>query len=192
MHYASTPIPDSQIPRASDPRWQHTLGTYASEINKVHSTWTSFSDADLDFRPHSKSATVGDIFRHELLSSRRFFAEFLGLPEPTAAVVLPELNTAPLIAVFGARLVDLALPRLDFLAAQSDPWWLETVPFFDTRRQRVWIFWRRILHTAHHRTQLTIYLRLLDKPVPPTYGPTADITWQGADPTTTIEAAGRR
>jgi hypothetical protein len=54
------------------------------------------------------------------------------------------------------------------------------------------IFWRRILHTAHHRTQLTVYLRLLNKPVPPTYGPTADITWQGADPTTTLEAAGRQ
>jgi uncharacterized damage-inducible protein DinB len=188
MHYDSTPIPDSQIPRAADPRWQHTVDTYTSEINKVHSTWTAFSDTDLEFRPHPKSSTVRDILRHELLSARRFFAEFLGLPEPAAAVVLP---TEPLIAAFAARLVDLALPRLEFLAAQTDPWWLETVPFFDTRRQRVWIFWRRILHTAHHRTQLTVYLRFLDKPVPPIYGPTADITWQGADPTTTLEAATR-
>ena len=29
-------------------------------------------------------------------------------------------------------------------------------------------------HTAHHRGQLTVYLRLLDVPVPQTYGPTAD------------------
>ena len=29
-------------------------------------------------------------------------------------------------------------------------------------------------HAAHHRGQLTVYLRLLDVPVPPTYGPTAD------------------
>jgi len=34
-------------------------------------------------------------------------------------------------------------------------------------------------------------LRLLGKPVPATYGPTADVKWQGADPTTTVEAAGR-
>jgi len=27
--------------------------------------------------------------------------------------------------------------------------------------------------------------------VPATYGPTADVSWQGADPTTTVEAAGR-
>ena len=34
-------------------------------------------------------------------------------------------------------------------------------------------------HVSHHRGQLTVYLRLLDIPVPPTYGPTADVT----DPT---------
>ncbi|MGH7618362.1 MAG: DinB family protein [Gemmatimonadaceae bacterium] len=29
-------------------------------------------------------------------------------------------------------------------------------------------------HLSHHRGQLTVYLRLLDVPVPPIYGPTAD------------------
>jgi len=49
-----------------------------------------------------------------------------------------------------------------------------------------------VLHTAHHRTQLAVYLRLLDRPVPAIYGPTADVSWIGADPTTTADAAGRR
>ena len=69
---------------------------------------------------------------------------------------------------------------------------METVPFFDVKRQRIWIFWRRILHTAHHRTQLTVFLRLLDRDVPSTYGPTADDTWTGADLTSSVDAAGRR
>lgn len=69
---------------------------------------------------------------------------------------------------------------------------METVPFFDVERQRIWIFWRRVLHTAHHRTQLTVFLRMLDRNVPPTYGPTADVTWSGADPTNSVAAAGRR
>ncbi len=188
MHYDSIPIPGAQIPQAAEPRWQHLLDTYASEVNKLHSTWTALSDADLDFRPHPKSATAQDILRHELLSSRRFFGEFLGLPEPAAALVIP---AEPHIPAFAARLVDLALPRLQFLASQTDSWWLETVPFFDTRRQRIWIFWRRILHSGHHRTQLTVYLRLLQKPVPAIYGPSADVTWHGADPTTTLQAAER-
>jgi uncharacterized damage-inducible protein DinB len=31
-----------------------------------------------------------------------------------------------------------------------------------------------INHLVHHRGQLTVYLRLLDIPVPSIYGPTAD------------------
>lgn len=30
-------------------------------------------------------------------------------------------------------------------------------------------------HLYHHRGQLTVYLRLLDRPVPSTYGPSADV-----------------
>lgn len=33
-------------------------------------------------------------------------------------------------------------------------------------------------HLAHHRGQLTVYLRLNDKPVPSIYGPTADEKWE--------------
>jgi uncharacterized damage-inducible protein DinB len=33
-------------------------------------------------------------------------------------------------------------------------------------------------HLAHHRGQLTVYLRLNEKPVPSIYGPTADEGWQ--------------
>ena len=34
-----------------------------------------------------------------------------------------------------------------------------------------------INHLVHHRAQLTVYLRLLDVPVPSMYGPTADEPW---------------
>ena len=37
-----------------------------------------------------------------------------------------------------------------------------------------------------------VYLRLLGKPVTPTYGPTADVSWTGADPTTSVSAAQRK
>jgi uncharacterized damage-inducible protein DinB len=33
---------------------------------------------------------------------------------------------------------------------------------------------QHISHLSHHRGQLTVHLRLLDVPVPPIYGPTAD------------------
>ncbi len=182
-------IPDAAIPRAQVALLQHALDTYASETNKVESVWALFTGADLDYRPHPRSSTVADILRHQLLSERRFFAEFLELAEPPAAEVLPPVQT---VEAFRHRLVELALRRLPQMAAQPEAWWLAQRPFFNVERQRVWIFWRRILHTAHHRTQLTVYLRLLGRAVPSTYGPTADVTWHGADPTITVAAAERK
>lgn len=189
MTYAYTAIPDSAIPRASSPVFQHMLDTYASETNKVASVWREFSPDELSFRPHLRSGTVQDIFKHQLLSERRFFGEFLGLPEPPAGEVLPRGETP---ADYTERLAQLASSRLSFIASRNEAWWLEVAPFFDVERSRAWIFWRRLLHTAHHRTQLTVYLRLLGKKVPSTYGPTADVTWEVADPTRTVEAAGRK
>jgi uncharacterized damage-inducible protein DinB len=187
--YAHVAIPDSAIPIASDPHVQHVLDTYASETNKVATVWRQFSDDDLGFRPHPRSTTVGEIFKHQLLSERRFFGEFLGCAEPPPNAVLPATLTAQAAA---DRLVDLALPRLPFLARQESGWWLEMRPFFDVERSRAWIFWRRVLHTAHHRTQLTVYLRMMDRAVPATYGPTADVKFEGADATYSVEAAGRK
>ena len=189
MLYPYVAIPEVSIPRTSNPLLQHLLDTYVSEGNKVVAIWRAFSDSDLNFAPDSKSRTVIEILRHQLLSERRFFGEFLGTPEPPAEKVLPKV---PDLAGFQSRFVDLVLGRLEFFAAQRDAWWLETVSFFDVQRQRIWIFWRRVLHTAHHRTQLAMYLRLLDRPVLPIYGPTADLSWDGADPTNTVEAASRK
>ena len=189
MPYPYTAIDGSDVPKASNPVFQHLLDTYASETNKVVAVWRCFAPEDLDYSPHEKSSTVRDILKHQLLSERRFFGEFVGTPEPPAAEVLPaSLELSACIQ----RMIELARPRLQFFAGQTAKWWMEPVSFFSSPRQRIWIFWRRVLHTAHHRTQLTIYLRMLGKPVPSVYGPTADETWDGADPTASIDAAGRK
>lgn len=36
---------------------------------------------------------------------------------------------------------------------------------------------QHISHLVHHRGQLTVYLRLIDVPIPSMYGPTADEPW---------------
>jgi uncharacterized damage-inducible protein DinB len=190
MQYEYTAIPEAQVPRAANPLFQHLLDTYASETSKVVSLWRQFSSADMAFKPAERSSSVLDIMKHQLLSERRFFAEFIGLGgEPEPAALLPQELT-PLD--FCRRHEELCRPRLERMAGRDPAWWLEVVPFFDVQRQRIWIFWRRVLHTAHHRTQLSGYLRLLGRPVPSSYGPTADVTWQGADPTRSVEAAGRK
>jgi uncharacterized damage-inducible protein DinB len=189
VHYEFVAIPEQDVPRAVNPIFQHLLDTYAGETDKVISIWRGFSTEDLGFRPHPKSSTVAEILKHQLLSERRFFGEFVGTPEPPPAEVLPatlELNS------YIQRLEAMARPRLKFFAQQDADWWLQDVPFFGLTRQRIWVFWRRVLHTCHHRAQLSVYLRLLNKPVPSVYGPTSDVTWEGADPTNSVEAAGRK
>jgi uncharacterized damage-inducible protein DinB len=189
MRYRVTEIRDDEVPEPAFPLARHLLETYASETNKVCSVWLEFADSDLGYRVHPRASSAGEILKHQLLSERRFFGEFLGTPEPAPAEVLPENGS---VRAHVARLVELARPRLAYLAARHEPWWLDRVPFFDVERERIWVFWRRVLHTAHHRTQLTVYLRAMGRAVPATYGPTADVSWEGADPTHGVDAAGRR
>jgi len=188
MQYERSDIGPSEIPRAAAAALQHVVDIYAGETNKTASVWRIFEGSDLTWRPHPRSSTVAEIMRHQLLSERRFFSEFLAHPEPPASDILPAEET---VEALTGRLVELARNRLGWLAVQTESDWLRTARFFDEERERIWIFWRRVLHSAHHRTQLTVYARLLDKPVPPTYGPTADVSWTGADPTLTVEAAER-
>lgn len=62
-------------------------------------------------------------------------------------------------------------------AALAEPWSLKhgeavifTLPRGEVTRQN-------LSHLVHHRGQLTVYLRLLDVPIPQVYGPTADEKW---------------
>ena len=189
MEYEEIAIKDSDVPLASTRMFQHLLKTYASEINKLNAVWKEFNEDGLPFKPHPRSSTVREIIEHELLSQRRFFGEFLGLPEVPADEVLPQSRTPH---AYTARMVELSRERLNFLATQGEDWWLAVVPFFDVERERLWIFWRGVLHTAHHRAQLGVYLRMLNHRVPSTYGPTADVRWEGADPTSSVAAASRK
>jgi uncharacterized damage-inducible protein DinB len=190
MHYPFTAIPDTEAPRATDPTFQHLLDTYVSETNKTASVWHAVPSELLDFQPAEKTNSIRAILIHQILSERRFFAQFIGTDEPPAEALLPGDDAC--VADYVSRYVALAKARLAQLATQTTAWWLEDRPFFDgLRRQRIWTFWRRVLHTCHHRTQVQTWLRLGGATVPPIYGPSGDVTWAGADPTNSVDAARR-
>jgi uncharacterized damage-inducible protein DinB len=190
MEYPREFLSPHDVPPARLPLLQHLAETYLSETNKTAAVWTELRDEQLEFRAHPRSQSIRGILEHQLLSERRFFAEFLGLAEPPVDRILPPEPDRP-VRAYVSRLVELARPRIAVIAAGDEVYWLGEVQFFDVRRPRIWVFWRRVLHTAHHRAQVGVALRLLEDRVPPTYGPTADVTWTGADPTTTLDAARR-
>jgi uncharacterized damage-inducible protein DinB len=192
MIYEFTAIPDAEIPQAVEPAFQHIVTTYVSEANKTVGMWRGVPDNLLDFRPHEKTNTIRMILAHQLLSERRFFAQFVGTDEPAVEELLPN-GEAPAAQAYIDKYVWLVRRRLPQLAQGTTDWWLESRPFFGgLQRERIWVFWRRVLHTCHHRTQVQAWLRMAGhEPVPAIYGPSGDVKWDEADPTYSLEAAKR-
>jgi uncharacterized damage-inducible protein DinB len=183
MNYDFIAIPDGEIPRARDPLFQHLVATYASETNKTASMWRAIPDELLDFKAHEEVNPLRAILVHQILSERRFFAQFVKIHEPPVEELLPP-GDHPTVEAYLDRYVTLARLRLPQLAEATAEWWLTEMPFFGgLRRQRIWTFWRRVLHTCHHRTQVQTWLRLAGRHVPAIYGPSGDVKWDEADPT---------
>jgi uncharacterized damage-inducible protein DinB len=191
VNYEYIAIADAEIPRAVEPVFQHVVDTYVSEANKTVSMWRAVSDDVADFLPHEKTNSIRTILVHQLLSERRFFAQFVGTQEPPVEELLPA-GEKPAVAEYIDKYLWLVRKRLPQLAAGTSAWWLEPRPFFGgLERERIWVFWRRVLHTCHHRTQVQSWLRLAGQKVPTIYGPSGDVKWAEADPTYSLAAAKR-
>jgi uncharacterized damage-inducible protein DinB len=192
MHYDFTAISDDEIPQAADPVFQNAITTYVSETNKTVSMWRAVPDGLLEFSPHEKCNSIRTIMVHQLLSERRFFAQFVGTEEPPVEELLPSGERAGSQDYIN-KYIWLVRRRLPQLANGDRAWWLEGRLFFGgLERERIWVFWRRVLHTCHHRTQVQSWLRQAGhEPVPAIYGPSGDVTWDDADPTYSLEAANR-
>src|SRR3954447_15930191 len=129
MHYDFTAIPDADVPRAVEPVFQHVVTTYASEANKTASVWRAVPDALLDFKPHEKVNPIRTILVHQLLSERRFFAQFVGTREPSVEELLPP-GEKPTVNAYLEKYIGLVMHRLPQLAQGNADWWLECRPFF--------------------------------------------------------------
>src|SRR5262245_53408148 len=191
MKYDFIAISEAETPVAAEPIFQHLITTYVSETNKTASVWRAVPGDLLDFKPHEKTNSIRTIMVHQLLSERRFFAEFGGLAEPAVEQLLPS-GDQPAVQAYIDKYVWLARSRLPPFAHGTVAWWLEERDFFGgLKRQRIWVFWRRVLHTCHHRTQVQTWLRLAGGRVPAIYGPSGDVKWDTADPTYSLDAAKR-
>lgn len=58
------------------------------------------------------------------------------------------------------------------------PWQLRVGGKVVDEKPRYQMIADTIAHLAHHRGQLSVYLRLNDQPLPSIYGPTADESWR--------------
>lgn len=139
-------------------------------------------DDQLDWRPHEKSWTLGELATHlanlpiwtmATLSVSEFdISPADGGPPPLAALTtsaelvdaLEQSAAAARSAIEGCSDADLASPWTMLVAGEAR----FTLPKGTVLRTFI------MDHMIHHRAQLGVYLRMLDVPVPQLFGPTAD------------------
>ena len=134
-----------------------------------------------DFKPHAKSMPLGRLAPH-VAELAGFGHTILTTPELDfsvgASTRLPFESPEQLVKAFdeGAAKVRAALKTTPD-EAWTQNWTLsfQGKPIFSGSR---FLAYRKMFlnHLVHHRAQLGVYLRLNDKPLPATYGPSADDT----------------
>lgn len=131
------------------------------------------------WKPHEKSFPLGHLAQLVALMPA-WIASTLSTPRTDLAAGggYSFEPTEKLLAMFDAN-VEQARAALGEVtgAALEEPWSLTmgervlmTAPKGEAARQH-------LNHLIHHRGQLTVYLRLVDVPLPSIYGPTADERW---------------
>jgi uncharacterized damage-inducible protein DinB len=143
--------------------------TYATERIKTLSVWSQFEEADLGFRPEPRARTPLEQMVHQCVSEDVWMQQMLGIDSG-----LPPLPAREERMGFLEHYAAASARRLERLGMEPPDWFARETRFFDVPRSRAWVLTRRIAHTAHHRGQLTTYLRLLGRALHSTYGPTAD------------------
>ena len=152
--------------------YKFLIDTYETERIKTLSIWSMFREEDLPVRPHpndKRGRNAHEQMIHQCLGEDTWFRNMLGID--VGAPPLPEQEVR---LEFIKRYAEDSGKRLTALTEKDKSWWEEEVKFFDVNQSRAWIVTRRMTHTAHHRGQLTMILRILGREICSTYGPSAD------------------
>lgn len=150
----------------------YLIETYATERLKILSVWSMFRDEDLGWRPpdaQRRGRSVLEQMVHQCQSEDGWFKKMLGIDVAAQALPVREDRIS-----FLNTYAEHSSARLDRLHSMPDEWWDGETSFFEVKRSRSWVLVRRMLHSSHHRGQMTAYLRSLGRDLHSTYGPTAD------------------
>lgn len=136
----------------------------------------------LDWKPHEKSMTLGRLASHVAQLpdwvSNIFTADEFDFRPPNGPAFAQANCTSreELLALFDQSVLTARKAIAAATEAGLDtPWTLKAGDYTAFTAPR-WSVFRGfgMNHMVHHRAQLSMYLRLLDVPVPRIYGPTAD------------------
>jgi len=157
---------------------QTLLPEFDEEMKNTRKLLQCVPDGKLDYRPHSKSMTLGRLASH--------VAELPGWTNFTLGQEVLELQPdfKPEIAGTRAELLEtfdkcVSEARQQITAASDADW--QKIWTFKYAGKTVFSMPRSAVmrgmimnHLIHHRAQLGVFLRLNDVPFPGMYGPSAD------------------
>lgn len=159
---------------------QVALGDLEAELATTRRVLERVPEEHLGWKPHEKSMTLGALATH--LANLPFWGtttlrtdglDIAATPLPPQP---PATSRAELLGFQEQRAAELreALGEADE-ARLGQEWTFRRGEHVILRMPRVAVLRTMMIsHMAHHRGQLSVYLRLLDVPVPSVYGPTAD------------------
>lgn len=150
-------------------RYEFLVESYRTERLKTLGVWAQIPDASMDVRPEPRARTAHEHMVHQCVSEDTWMKNMLGVTVSGTALPASETRQA-----FLAHYAVTSSERLAQLEQKPDEWFEADTTFFDVTRSRAWVLTRRLTHSAHHRGQLTAYLRVWGQPLYSTYGPTAD------------------
>jgi uncharacterized damage-inducible protein DinB len=150
-------------------RYDFLVESYRTERLKTLSVWSQVPDARMTFRPEPRARTPHEHMVHQCVSEDTWMRTMLGI-SVSRPVLPPEESRLAFLGHYAA----VSAERLAALESRTDDWFEGETKFFDVTRSRAWVLTRRMTHSAHHRGQLTVYLRLWGQALYSTYGPTAD------------------
>ena len=150
-------------------RFDFLIDTYHTERLKTLSVWSQIPDDKMAFRPEPRARSPLEHMVHQCVSEDGWMRTMLGIVVSRAALPSPETRLA-----FLEHYAACSSERASLLARQTDDWFEAPTEFFDVVRSRAWVLTRRFTHSAHHRGQLTAYIRSWGQALYSTYGPTAD------------------
>lgn len=132
-----------------------------------------------DFKPHEKSMTLKRLSVH-IAEISGWWKECLindELDFSKGDFTPKEFNSTAELLAYHDSLVEKAEKILTEIAEEEfqKPWTMRNGEqiYFTMPKSKVVRSWC-MNHLYHHRAQLCVYLRLLDVPLPGTYGPSAD------------------
>jgi uncharacterized damage-inducible protein DinB len=163
---------------------ERTLGkAMAAEVKQEAATTRKIIERlpedKFDWKPHEKSMSLSQLASHII--------EMVGWTRPTVTLdgldfatmdykPIIHANTSSMLESFDKNVAD----SISVLSGVSDeelskPWYMRNGETLYFELPRAAVMRSMVLnHIVHHRGQLSVYIRMLDVPVPAIYGPSAD------------------